>query len=215
MFRLMFMLFGFMLSWMLDTDDGGDPPDDPPKDPPDDPPAKPYLAFDTKQEHDDYLETTLKERLERKDRKLAEQKEATERAAREKALEEQGEYKSIANQRQETIVEKDATISEKDTRIAELEADLEAMKPHRESNEARAKEMMENVPESVKELLADRDPLKQLEWLDKNPELSGVSNGKPKGSPATGPVRRKNNDASAEQDEAAKQQHRQGAHAAM
>lgn len=200
---------------MSETDPRAEPKDVPEEVPEEETVEKPFLAFGSKQEHDEYLERTLKDRLERKDRKLAEEKEATERAAREKALEEQGEFKSIAEQKKEELVERDATISEKDTRIAELEAELEAMKPHRESNEARAKEMMENVPESVKELLADRDPLKQLEWLDKNPELSGVSNGKPKGSPATGPVRRKNNDASAEQDEAAKQQHRQGAHAAM
>lgn len=190
MFRLMFMLFGFMLSWMLETDDGGDPPDDPPKDPPEDPKdEKPFLAFASKEEHDQYLETTLKTRLERKDRKLAEEKEATERAAREKALEEQGEFKSIAEQKQETIVEKDATISEKDTRIAELEATTVELTPHRESNEARAKEMMENVSEAVKELLEDKDPLKQLDWLDKHPEHAGISNGRPKGSRATGKAR--------------------------
>jgi hypothetical protein len=57
--------------------------------------------------------------------------------------------------------------------------------------------------------------LKQLDWLDKHPELAGISNGKPKGSPPTGPARRKNNDGNTEHDEAAKAQHRQGAHAAM
>lgn len=190
-------LLALVWSWAIkDEPPADDPPaDDPPSD---DPPEKPFVAFATQKEHDDYLERMLKDRLERKDKKLADEKAETERKAREKALEEQGEHKAIAEQRQETIVQKDALVAEKDTRIQTLEAELstlkESLEPHRKANEERVNALMQNVPESVKELLADRDPLKQLEWLDKNPELAGLSgttNGdRPRGSRETGRPRR-------------------------
>lgn len=220
MFRLMMMLFAFMFSWMLEADGGGNPPEDNGdkgggSDEDDGKKDEPFLAFSTEKEHDDYLERILKERLARKERKLVEDREKVEREAREKALQEQGEYKTVAEQRQQTIVEKDAAISERDERIVKLEADIAAMKPHREANEKRVAELMENVPESVKELLADRDPLKQLEWLDKNPELAGLAqaSGRPRGSRPTGKAAKTNENP--ERDEQAKADHRRAAHAAM
>jgi hypothetical protein len=215
MFRLMFVLFGWMLSSLLETDGGGDPPAGDGGDAKDDPPAEPFKAFASKQEHDDYVEGVLKERLERKDRKAKEEREAAERQAREKALQEQGEYKTVAEQRQETIVQKDAAISERDDRIEKLEADLEAMKPHRETNERRAAELMQNVPDSVKELLSDRDPLKQLEWLDKNPDLAGLSQGngnRPRGSRPTGGAQ---GSTDTEADRKAREAQRQRTHSAI
>ena len=189
-------LLALMWSWALKDDppSDDDPPGDDTEDKDDDKETKPFVAFATQKEHDDYLERMLKERLERKDKKQADEKAETERLAREKALEEQGEHKAIAEQRQETIVQKDATIAERDARIAELEGQVESLGTHRKANEERVAALMKDVPESVKELLSDRDPLKQLEWLDKNPELAGLKapDRGPRGSRETGRQSRTN-----------------------
>lgn len=224
MIRLMLMLFGVLFTSLWRPDDA--PPDDPPGDGGDDgtdetgrhkdPTAEEiYEQYKAGRLHtQDDLEHEAGKRIEREKRKSKDATEEAERKAREKALEEQGEHKAISEQRQEDIVKRDATIAERDATIDALNEQITALSTHRKANEDRATALMENVPESVKELLADRDPLKQLEWLDKNPELAGPADAnRPRGSRPTGkPGTPKQN---TDGEEAAKAEHRRGARAAM
>lgn len=222
MIRLMLMLFGVLFTSLWRPDDA--PPDDPPGDGGTDetgrhkaPTAEEiYAQYKAGKLHtQDDLEHEAGKRLKREKRSSEEAKEEAERKAREQALEEQGEHKAISEQRQQTIVEREATIGQRDTRIEELEGQIQTLQTHRKANEDRATALMENVPESVKELLADRDPLKQLEWLDKNPELAGLTDAnRPRGSRPTGRAAT-NGSRNTEGEEAAKAEHRRGAQAAM
>lgn len=137
------------------------------------------VTFGSEKELQDYIDTALKERLSREEKKREEAERKAREEAEQKALEDNQEYKELAEKRQETIVGKDATLQERDDRIAELEGQVEAMKPYQDMAAKRVEAMLEEVPESVKELLADREPIQQLEWLEKNPKLSHKALGMP------------------------------------
>jgi myosin heavy subunit len=111
-------------------------------------PSQPFKTFNSKNEHDAYLEAALKERLERKDRKLAEEKEKTEREAREAALKDQENWKQLAEERTNTITEKDKRIEE----LQSLEGERDTHKERAETLEARLSGLIKPQLEAVPEL---------------------------------------------------------------
>jgi hypothetical protein len=152
-------------------------------------PSEPYKSYATKQEHQDAMETWLKDRLERKDKALAEEKAETERKAREAALKDQENWKQLAEERTTTITEKDKRIEE----LQAVEGERDSHKERAETLEARLsgliKPQLEAVPELFRPFLADMPVEKQAEWLEKNAEKLGTpQNGaaRPAGSRPTG-----------------------------
>ncbi len=183
-------LFALMWAWALDTDDVPED-DDKPDDKPDD---APFKAFATKAEHDAYVEAALKERLERKDKKLAEEKAETERLAREKALKDQEDWKKLAGEHAETIEQKNRRISELEqtaeernmlqTRVTDLEDRLKGvMKPR-----------LEAVPELFRPFVESMTVEEQAKWLEDNAEkIETNGDHRPRGSRPTGAPRRETN----------------------
>jgi myosin heavy subunit len=168
-------------------------------------PSQPFKTFNSKNEHDAYLEAALKERLERKDRKLAEEKEKTEREAREAALKDQENWKQLAEERTNTITEKDKRIEE----LQSLEGERDTHKERAETLEARLSGLIKPQLEAVPELFrADMPVEKQAEWLEANAEKLGAPSGvqKPAGSRPTG---RPQTPPKAEADKEARERQRQ------
>jgi chromosome segregation ATPase len=148
----------------------------------------PYKAFASKKEHDDYMESALKERLARKDRKLAEEKAEAERAAREKALQDQEDWKRLAEERTQTIEAKEKRISELESVEGERDGANERVATLEKRLQGLIKPQLEQVPELYRPFLADMPVEKQAEWLEKNAEKLGTQhgNGRPAGSRPTG-----------------------------
>jgi hypothetical protein len=150
----------------------------------------PFKTYATKEEHDAYLESALKDRLARKDRKLQEEKAEAERAAREKALKDQEDWKRLYEESTETIEDKNQRITE----LEAVEGERDSLKELAESREKLLakiiKPQLEVVPELYRPFLADMPVEKQAEWLEKNAEKLGASGanggGKPAGSRPTG-----------------------------
>ncbi len=184
-------LFALMWAWALDTED---PPDEDPPEDNDDKPEQPFKAFASRKEHDAYVEAALKERLERKDKKLAEEKAETERLAREKALKDQEDWKKLAGEHAETIEQKNGRISELEqiaeernmlqTRVTDLEDRLKGvMKPR-----------LEAVPELFRPFVESMTVEEQAKWLEDNAEkIETNGEQRPRGSRPTGQPRRETN----------------------
>ena len=183
-------------TWALDTEEA---PSEPPKDePPKD--AAPFKAFASKQEHDDYIEGVLQERLTRKDKKLAEEKAETERLAREAALKEQEDWKKLAEERSETLSEREKRIGELETAVEERDT----LRSRTEALEERLKGVMkprlETVPELFRPFVESMTVEEQAKWLEENEDKMAPVEQRPRGSRPTGaPARDKGSD-----DEAAK-----------
>jgi hypothetical protein len=199
MLRLILFLFGFLVSSMWRPDDP--PPENPPADPPNDPPDKPFLAFSSEKEHDDYLEKMLKERLERKDKKLQEDKERLERQAREQALKDQENWKDLAQTHAQTIEKLEKRIED----LSSVEGERDSKQERLESLEARLKGVikprLEAVPELYRPFVESMTVEEQAEWLEKNGEkLEVPANGRPAGSPRTGPPANRGGDKEADKE---------------
>ncbi len=214
-------LFALMWSWALTPDDS---PTDPPSDDPpaDETPTEPFKAFASKKEHDDYLETKLKERLERKDRKLAEEKAEAERQAREKALKDNEDWKKLAGEHAETISQKNARIEE----LQGAETERDTLKERVEALEERLKGVMkprlEAVPELFRPFVEGMTVEEQAKWLEDNEEKlevvgSGEANGqRPRGSRATGrPAKLRQQSGDDERAKQAREAQRQRTHSAI
>ena len=169
---------------------------------------QPFKAFSSKKEHDDYVEGLLKERLARKDKKAEEEKAEAERKAREDALKEQGKFKEIAEQHEQTIANKDQRIQELESQQVEQESLQERI----EALEGRLKGLIkpnaERVPEMFREWFEEKSVEEQAAWLEKNAEnLQGPQ--EPIGSPETPRAANGKNRTKEQDKEVAEQQRRQ------
>lgn len=107
------------------------------------------------------VDRIVSERLERERRKEAEKQRKAEAAARQQALEENEQFKELAE--------------EKANRVAELEAELEDLKPYKDSSE-RYREVLDSqleaqkkdLPGYIKDLLEEKDPAEQLRYLSEH-----------------------------------------------
>lgn len=172
---------------------------------PAEPEEEPFKAFSSKKEHDDYLEAKLKERLERKDKKLAEEKAETERKAREQALKDQEDWKKLAEERTETIEAKNKRIETLET----VEGERDTLAGRIEALETRLKGILkpklEQVPELFREFVEAKSPEEQAEWFEKNADKLDT-NERPTGSRPTG--RPSSKGADTEQAKEAREAHR-------
>lgn len=188
MFRLMLMLFGFMLSWMLDTDDGGDPPedDDPPKDDKDEPFER--LEFKTKEEADAHYNKVFKERDKRiREQIREEEKRKAEEDAKKQAAKEKEDYKSLYEDAEKTIEKQKTRISELEGKASEAENASERITALEERLKGLIAPDLEAVDEMYREFVENMDVEKQAEWIEKNREkLTSTQTQRPRGSRATG-----------------------------
>lgn len=89
--------------------------------------------------------------------------------AAEKALAEQGQFKELAEQRA-------AEIERQGKRIAELSADVEVLQTFREFAETTLEKRKAAMPEALrKRVPAFGDPLKELQYIEDNPDLFAPS----------------------------------------
>lgn len=96
-----------------------------------------------------------------------------------KALEEQKEYQQLAEKRQQKIADLEAEVQSLNESLSELEPKA---KKYQETLEKRLEAEMEGVPEHIQSLLADRDPVDQLDWLTENREQVSPQEERPTGS---------------------------------
>ena len=139
--------------------------------------AEPYRAFKSKDELQAFIDASLKERLERKDRKAEEERSEAERKAREDALKEQEDWKRLAEERTNTIAEKDRRIEE----LSALETERDSANERTQALEERLKGLikpqLEAVPELYRPFVEKMTVEEQAEWLEQNAEKLGTQNG--------------------------------------
>lgn len=192
MFRLVLMLFGFMLSWMLDTDDGGDPSND--DDPPEgDKPDEPYkrLEFKSAEEEQAYYDKMFRERDGRIREKIREEERAeVEKDLKNKAAKEKEDYKQLYETAEETVNKQKTRISELEGKASEAETASERITALEERLKGLIAPDLEAVDEMYREFVEAMDVEKQAEWIEKNREkLTTTQAQRPRGSRATGKPR--------------------------
>lgn len=150
---------------------------------------KPFITLATEKEHDEYMERMLGERLKRKDKKLEHERAEAERKAREQALKDQEDWKRLAEERTNTIAEKDQRINE----LASLESERDSATERTQALEERLRGLirpqLEAVPELFRPFVEGMTVEEQAEWLQKNADKLGAThNGgaRPAGSRPTG-----------------------------
>lgn len=107
------------------------------------------------------LDAIVKERLDRQEKAEAAKRTKAENDAREAALKEQGEYKSLAEKRAERVVELEGRVAEVDALTEERDA-LATLVQQMVEDE------LESAPDYVREAISDRSPQAQLEYVRKN-----------------------------------------------
>lgn len=123
------------------------------------------------------LDAIVKERLERAQRKAAEQAEKARADAEAKTLAEQGEFKALAEQRAAELEKAQRALESAKHTEKELERYQTALK--KQLDAARA-----DLPTPIATLLDKLDPAEQLEWLAEN--RAELTKGDGVGSPAHG-----------------------------
>lgn len=134
----------------------------------------------------DDVERQIHKRVGREKEKAERSKQQAQRQAREKALQDQEDWKKLAEERTETITEKDQRISELETVEAERDQANERVATLEKRLSGVIKDKLELVDELYRPFLKDMPVEKQADWLEKNAEKLGAPNGKPAGSRPTG-----------------------------
>lgn len=152
--------------------------------------SSPYRSFATEEEYRKHLEHVTKERVEREQRKNAEAKQKAEREAREKALQDQEDYKNLAEERGNVIATKDEELSTASTALEVANERVDLLEGLVKES---VKERLELVPEMFRSFLEEKPVEEQADWLNKNAEKLGPANGngsgagqRPSGSRPTG-----------------------------
>lgn len=167
-------------------------------------PATPeaYKQFASKQEHDEYINTVIEDRLKRKDQKLEEDKERIEREAREKALKDNEDWKALAQTHAETIAKHEKKIEGLQAQVQQ-QAEVEDRNKGLETRlRGIIKPRLEQVPELFRPFVESMDVETQAEWFEINADklddtpaedddpkaetLVGIVGKRPAGQPPTG-----------------------------
>jgi hypothetical protein len=162
----------------FEADKGNNPPatDPQPEPTPGNDPAKTDKTF-TQAE----LEAIVKDRLDRAQRKAKEAEEKARKDAEEKTLHEQGEFKTLAEQRAAEIADLKSQVESNKAHIGTIERLKKAL-------EARLEADKKNLPESVQTLLNKLDVADQMEWIAANPDALKPTDKQP--APSGGTPRR-------------------------
>lgn len=141
-------------------------------------PATPeaYKQFASKQEHDEYINTVIEDRLKRKDQKLEEDKERIEREAKQKALKDNEDWKALAQTHAETIEKHEKKIEGLQSQVQQ-QAEVEDRNKGLETRlRGIIKPKLEQVPELFRPFVEGMGVEEQAEWFEKNADkLEGTS----------------------------------------
>ncbi len=130
------------------------------------------------------VDRIVQERLERAQRKAQTEAEKARKEAEEKTLHEQGEFKTLAEQRASKITELESLVESGKAHITAIER-------YKKVLEARLEVDKKNLPESVQTLLNKLDVADQMEWIAANAEALKPNTDKqpaPSGTPRRGGI---------------------------
>jgi hypothetical protein len=122
------------------------------------------------------LDRIVNERLERERRRAEEAQERVRREAEEARLAEQNEFRTLAEQRAERIVELEAQSAQVETLTQERDAALSVVR-ELVSGE------LEAAPDYVRDAIAERDPVAQLRYLNQHRDKWSSGTTPPRGTP--------------------------------
>lgn len=129
------------------------------------------------------LEAIVKDRLERAQRKAGEAEAKARAEAEAKALAEQGEFKTLAEQRA-------AEVARLGTELESAKATGKALERYQEAVKAMIAPQLAGLPEQLQARIKNLDPIDQLEWLAAlgamKPSGDSVGSPAPGKKPATG-----------------------------
>lgn len=129
------------------------------------------ITFADKQALQEYINETLKDRLAREDRKREEAEARARKETEEKALAENQQFRELAEKRQERVVELEGQVGQ----IEQLTTERDELSQALEAILAKERE---GLPEAVIELLNDKSPAKQLQWIAANKATLTKANGR-------------------------------------
>lgn len=117
------------------------------------------------------LDRLIDERLSRERTKAERDRKKAEDEAAEKALAENERFRELAEKRQERVVELEGQVGQIETLTAERDELSQALQSILDKER-------EGLPEAVIELLNDKSPAKQLQWITANKATLTKSNGR-------------------------------------
>lgn len=123
------------------------------------------------------VDAIVKDRLDREKRKTEEAAERARKAAEQKALEEQGNWKQIAEQHQAEVAKLQSEIEAGKQTSKDLDRYRSALKQHVEAQR-------KDLPDHIKKLLEKLDEVEQLTWLTENREALNKPEQQRLGTPA-------------------------------
>lgn len=129
------------------------------------------ITFANKQELQQYINDALKDRLARKDREREEAEAKARKKAEEDALEQQQEFKTLADKRAERILDLEAQVGTLEQITSERDEMQAALRGYLDKER-------DGLPEHILSLLDDLSPVKQLAWISANRASLGKQNGR-------------------------------------
>lgn len=138
------------------------------------------IVFASEAEYQKDLEAKLKERLEREQAKAAKAAEKARAEAEAKALQEQGEFKKLAEKQAAELESYKAKAAELEGVSAEAKRLTNALIKYRDAQ-------FTVIPEHIKPLLEKLDVVDQIEWLSANADKlrAAPDDKKPSGTPTS------------------------------
>lgn len=133
--------------------------------------GKDAITFASQKDLQDYINETLKKRLEREERKREEAEAKARKEAEEKALEQQQEFKQLADKRAERILDLEAQVGTLEQITSERDELQTALQGYLDKER-------DGLPEHILSLLNDLSPVKQLAWISANRASLGKQNGR-------------------------------------
>lgn len=129
------------------------------------------ITFASKQDLEKHITEALKDRLDREERKREEAEARARKEAEDKALAENQQFRELAEKRQERVVELEGQVGQ----IEQLTTERDELSQALEAILAKERE---GLPEAVIELLNDKSPAKQLQWIAANKATLTKANGR-------------------------------------
>jgi hypothetical protein len=142
-------------------------------------PTKQDGRFMTQAEIDGIIEARLKREREASDRKIKAEREKDEA----KKLADAQEFKALSEKLDSKVKELEAQVERNQTEQETVGAQLDRYK---QVIGVQVAALLKNVPDAVRELLEDRDPADQLDYLARNAEAFGGTKSVPGTPPAGG-----------------------------
>src|SRR5690606_29921422 len=119
------------------------------------------ITFASQKDLQQYINDTLKDRLAREERKREDAAAKARKEAEEKALEQQQEFKTLADKRAERILDLETQVGTLEQITSERDEMKDALQGYLDKER-------DGLPEHILSLLNDLPPVKQLAWISAN-----------------------------------------------